>query len=159
MPVNAPLAEPEETFAKYLAQGMEPGLAYNQSRIGVARTCTVDQAQRLPGMWARVQWLKQNQEVVAPEEDPLEVEIIRAGANNVGDHQVMELLVKDHYAARKMGQMAAAIKAAELIGKQKGMFADNVNVKADVRHLIAVRLDDAVKRISPTITIPAIENK
>ena len=147
MPANAALAEPEETFAKLLASGMTPQLAYTESRIGVAHSCTVDQAQRLPGMWARVQWLKANQDKLPDARTPPpEFEIDPSAPK---DEQVIGMLIRDHALACAMGQVSAAVRAAELIGKQQGMFVDRSEQKIDIRHQIAVRLDDAIKRVAP----------
>ena len=48
MPANAPLPEAEaETFARLIAQGVAPQLAYTESRIGLAKACTVAEAQKV----------------------------------------------------------------------------------------------------------------
>jgi len=125
MAANAPLPEPEETFAKMVASGMAPQLAYSESRIGAAKACTVDQAQRLPGMWARVQWLKENQAKIEPEKPQPEHLI---DPKNVSPIDVMKMLLHDHAIARQMGQTSAAVRAAELLGKQLGMFVDRQQV-------------------------------
>ena len=156
MPANAPLPDPvEETFARMLASGMTPQLAYSESRIGV-KGCTVDQAQRLPGMWTRVAWLKENPTVIeASKEVPVEFGIDPTAPK---EEQIIALLLKDHQLARQMGQISAAARCAELIGKQQGMFVDRSEQKIDIRHAIAVRLDDAIKRVSqpkPALALPA----
>jgi hypothetical protein len=148
MPASAPLSEPEETFARMLASGLAPQQAYTESRIGVAKACTIDQAQRLPGMWGRVQWLKAQPPEVqkAIREPPPEYEIDPKAPK---DEQVIGMLIRDHALACAMGQVSAAVRAAELIGKQQGMFIDRSEQKIDIRHAIAVRLDDAIKRVAP----------
>ena len=146
MPANAALPEPEmEAFARMLASGMQPALAYTESRIGAAKACTVDQAQRLPGMWARVEWLKANQEKLPEREKPPEFDIDPAAPK---DEQIIGLLIRDHALACAMGQVSAAVRAAELIGKQQGMFVDRSEQKIDIRHAIAVRLDDLVGAVA-----------
>lgn len=143
---STPLTEPEETFARLLAGGMTPQLAYSESRIGVKHTCTVDQAQRLPGMWARVEWLKaQPKEVVAEqakEPDPV------ADLANISPTEIKSMLIRDRHLARQMGQVSAAVRCTELLGKLDGMFVERTESKIDIRHAIAVRLDDAIKRVS-----------
>lgn len=157
MPANAPLPEPEETFAKLLAAGAAPTLAYTESRVGVAHSCTVDQAQRLPGMWARVQWLKANQDKLPDHRTPPpEFQIDPSAPKN---EQVIGMLIRDHALACTMGQISAAIRAAELIGKENGMFVDRSEQKIDIRHAIAVRLDDAIKRVSASGQLIALPSK
>ena len=129
MPANAPLSEPEETFAKMLATGMTPQLAYTESRIGI-KGCTVDQAQRLPGVWTRAQWLKANKPVAeALKEAPVEFDI---DPKSPRKEQIISMLLRDHQLARQMGQTSAAVKAAELIGKQIGMFIERQQIDVSV---------------------------
>lgn len=145
MAASAPLTEPEETFARLLAGGATPQIAYAESGIGKKHACTVDQAQRLPGMWARVEWLKaQPKEVTEEARQPLPV----ADLANISPLEIKEMLIKDRQLARSMGQVAAAVRCTELLGKQEGMFVDRSEQKIDVTHTIASRLDEAIKRVS-----------
>lgn len=158
MPANTPLAEPEETFARLVAGGMSPQLAYAESRIGAKHACTVDQAQRLPGMWARVEWLKaQPKEVVEQVHEKRVEDDIDPSAPK--EEQVIAMLIRDHKLACAMGQVSAAVRAAELIGKQQGMFVERSESKIDIRHAIAVRLDDAIKRVSAPKPVTALPGK
>lgn len=131
MPANAPLPEAEcEAFARLLSSGVTPQLAYTESRVGVLKACTIDQAQRLPGMWARVEWLKANQVVqVALTEKPMELDI---DPKSPRKEQIISMLLRDHQLARQMGQTSAAVKAAELIGKQIGMFIERQQIDVSV---------------------------
>ena len=153
MPANTPLPEPEETFCRLVARGTDPVTAYSESRIGVVKACTVDQAKKLPGVWARIEWLRRT--AVVEERAPQPEDGL--SAKTINNANVIDLLIADHVIARGMGQMSAAVKCAELIGKEKGMFVERSNVQVDIRHLIAVRLDDALKRVGNPL--PALPSK
>jgi len=147
MPANVPLQEPDETFAKMLATGLAPQQAYTESRIGVTHSCSVDQAMRLPGVWSRVQWLKANPSLPeVPREPPIELGL---DPSQIAPTDIKRMLLKDHALACAMGQVSAAVRAAELLGKEEGMFIDRSEQKIDIRHAIAVRLDDAIRRVDP----------
>jgi len=153
MSANTPLPEPRETFARLLARGSDPATAYNESRIGVTEECTVDQAKKLPGVWARVEWLKRT---MADMPRPARIED-GLTAKTITNEHVIDLLIADHALACQMGQVSAAAKCAELIGKEKGMFVERSNVQVDIRHMIALRLDEAIKRVDavPALTLPS----
>jgi hypothetical protein len=121
----------------------------------VLKACTIDQAQRLPGMWARVEWLKAQPKEVTEEAKQPEPVVDLA---NISPLEIKAMLIKDRSLARQMGQVAAAVRCTELLGKQEGMFVDRSEQKIDIRHAIAVRLDDAIKRVSgakPVLALPA----
>ena len=125
-----PLEEPKETYAKLLASGMQPATAYVESRVGAAYACTVQDAVNLPGVRIRVAWLKANKSMVA-DPPPLPAETL-IDPKNITPLDVLKLLLKDHALAVQMGQSSAAVRAAELIGKQMGMFVDRQQIDVTV---------------------------
>ena len=120
-----PLDEPKETFAKLVASGMPPAMAYAESRIGAAYACTVQDANNLPGVRERVAYLKANP--AAQPAAPTSPESL-LDPKNITPLDVLKMLIRDHALAAQMGQVSAAVRCAELIGKQMGMFIDRQQI-------------------------------
>ena len=152
MPANAPLAEPEETFCRLIARGTDPVTAYSESRIGVVKACTVDQAKKLPGVWARIEWLKRT-----AVDDPVEkVPEHQIDPKNVSPADVMKMLLNDHAIARQMGQTSAAVRAAELLGKQIGMFVERQQIDVSIFDRMELHEQRALLEAIEVIGIPVV---
>ncbi len=141
-----------EQFARLLAVGVEAGEAYRKSGVGAALACTVRDAERRPEILARVAVLK-GSGLTADEGDPI-IDVRR-----LDEPTVLGMLLKDRELARSTGQASAAVRASELIGKQKGLFVDRKDVNLNVNTQLAIRLDEAIKRVArpPLLELEAIE--
>lgn len=143
-----------EQFARLLALGVEAGEAYRKSGVGAALACTVRDAERKPEIQARVAALKASGEAMVGADMPIEV-------SKLSEPTVLEMLLRDRELARSTGQASAAVRASELIGKQKGMFVERKDVNLNVNTMLAVRLDEAIRRVdaAPVLELTAIESR
>jgi hypothetical protein len=152
MAASDPLPEPRETFCRLLARGSDPVAAYSESRIGVEGV-TVDQAKKLPGVWARVEWLKRTALDAPAERQPED----GLSSKTVRNEHVIDLLIRDHAIARQMGQMSAAVKCAELIGKEKGMFVERKQIDVSILDRMELHEQRALLEAIEVIGIPVAE--
>ncbi len=64
---------------------------------------------------------------------------------------IIELLRADHDLARERGQMAAAIRAAELLGKSIGMFGDHPEIDPATEEFNKLPVEEMRKRVADLV--------
>lgn len=122
-----------EAFAQALHLGMTAPEAYVQAGYANAPSSAYKLAKE-PDVAARVEELNKMEDALADAEDSLTEKVMAELINptNVSHAWLTIQLYRNCILARSLGEVGAANKALELIGKTKGLF-DNPDIPADVR--------------------------
>jgi phage terminase small subunit len=75
---------------------------------------------------------------------------------------IIELLRADHDLARERGQMAAAIRAAELLGKSIGMFGDQPEIDPiaeEAKNMTPAQMRERIVEILDSINMPEVADR
>lgn len=72
---------------------------------------------------------------------------------------VQEMLMEDRKMARDLKQVSAAIRAAELLGKQCGMFVDRKEIKVDILEQLDIRILERIIESVDSETARRIEGQ
>lgn len=129
MSADAPLSPSQrEQFAQLLARGLDQHEAYRKSGIG---------ALGVPLPAAIDTEINARAEYLAAQPDAPEYQLPALDARDMTREQLMAAMLVDHRKAFDNGQMSAAVRAMELIGKLSGFFEERP-ATAVVENKIAV---------------------
>jgi len=120
-----------EAFARAVAEGKSLASAY--AAAGYRRHAA--NPTRLKGrreIDERIREIEATQQLV--QEKAVERAIDAAAITRAG---VLQMLIEDHSLAREKGQIGAAIRAAELLGKELGMFVDRRHLDVSFEQRLA----------------------
>jgi phage terminase small subunit len=125
-----------ERFAQELANGQPATRAYvlagYRSNSGNAATLKAQQSVS-----------KRVKELLAHREEIEAKGIARAiEQRGITRGDVLAMLIEDRRLAREQGQIGAAVRAAELLGKELGMFIDRKHLDVSVEQRIAAMTDE-----------------
>lgn len=122
-----------EAFAQALHLGMTAPEAYVQAGYANAPS-NAYQLAKTPDVKARVEELNKMEDALSDAEDSLTEKVMAELINptNVSHAWLTIQLYRNCILARSLGEVNAANKALELIGKTKGLF-DNPDIPADVK--------------------------
>jgi hypothetical protein len=92
----------------------------------------------------------------------LELKQEAARMANLGRQDVIDMLVTDHGLARERGQMAAAIRAAELLGKSIGLFGDRPDfdpIAEEAKNMTPAQMRERIVEILDSINMPEVADR
>jgi phage terminase small subunit len=116
-----------ERFAQLVAKGKSIGLAYVSAgyRPHAANPTRLRARREIDERIGEIEATQQLVQEKAEERAIDAVSITRAG--------VLRMLIEDHDVAREKGQIGAAVRATELLGKELGMFVERRELRIEDR--------------------------